>query len=273
MSIIKYFTIALAFAFATDVSAREDVLSLVECGKEFIVLDGMESGKIPPSEKGTTHMLKVPAGTTKVKLKEEKRKTRISEDFATLKKIADSLVGTKVLKELEVVAVTKKECVIYEQHHNRTTVEVQALDAQDKEIGSFTLVAGPTERFYLSADMPVTNIKQLSYDSGTNSVIEKEKPASFYIGLNAKMGDVFRNYSSDEFYNDISIKVLIKASSRPSESMGVGIGYSFKLMEVFVARVWTKDDQNAGGASIGTTASTIFGVSFNPTKGLEWIKQ
>ena len=54
--------------------------------------------------------------------------------------------------------------------------------------------------------------------------------------------------------------------------MGVGIGYNFKLMEVFVARVWTKDDQNVGGASIGTTASTIFGVSFNLTKGLEWTK-
>lgn len=268
MKQIRYLSVFLILISASDAYAKEVVLNPVECGNEFIVVD--ESGRIPPSGKDTPHMLKVPTGAAKVNLKEEKRKTRIAEDLATLKKIAEGMFKTQA-EFTE--AVAKKECVKYEQSYDRATVEIQVLDSQGKELSSSTLVAGPSEHFYLSADMPVTNIKQLTYDSGTNSVIEKEKPASFYIGLNAKFGDVFTNYQFKEFYNDLSIKALVKASSRPSESMGVGVGYNFKLMEIFVARVWTKDDQNVGGASVGTTASTIFGVSFNLTKGLEWTKK
>jgi hypothetical protein len=49
----------------------------------------------------------------------------------------------------------------------------------------------------------------------------KEQPASFYIGFNYKFGDVFTNYPVKKFYRDLSMKFLVKASSRPSESMGL----------------------------------------------------
>lgn len=267
MKYLKFGVVALFMAISINATAAEVDLSLVVCKEIYIDLEETESGRIPPSEKGSKHYLKVPTGVSKAKLKEEKRKSRISEDLATIVKIASEISDIKAAK-----AVPQPQCVEYTQGYKRTKIEVRTLDASDKELSSHTLIAGPAEHFYLSADMPVTSIKQLSYDSGTNSVIEKEKPASFYLGINAKVGDVFTNYPVKEFYKDISFKALVKASSKPSESMGLGIGYNFKVMEVFVARVWTKDDESVGGTSLGNTPSTIFGVSFNLTKGLNWLK-
>ena len=214
--------------------------------------------RIPPSKKGSSHTILIKAGVSSAEGIEKKRKSRIVEDIGTLANIGGMIKSTK------------KKCIQYTQTHKRTILELTTIDVKKKK-SNYILTAGVAEHWYMSADMPVNSVKQLSYDSTNNKLIEKEKPASFYIGLNYKLGDIFTNYKAFDFHN-ITLKGLVKASSSPSESIGLGLGYDFKYFELFVASVWTKDDENIPEQSIGHTNSVIFGISFNLNKGLSWVK-
>lgn len=224
--------------------------------------------RLPFSDIGTQLHFILPEGTAAVNITEEKRKSRIADEFTTILK---AIKG----EELNFFSGPKgkRQCVTYRQKYKRSTVKIVALDLKKTEITTRTLTAGPREHMYLSADVPVTNIKQLTYDSSTSSIVEKDVPASFYLGINWQVGDVFTDYSEADFLNNFSVKFLLKASNKPSESIGVGLGYSFNAIDIFAARIRTKDDASVGGASLGHTDATVVGVSFNITKGLEWIKK
>ncbi len=220
-------------------------------------------------------------GTVTGTVAETERKSRITQEA---KDVIGTILGQKgvTIKSLE-TGIPVESCYLHIEKNKRGTLAVKikqippAANA-DAVTGNYSgkILIGPTEHFNLSADMPVTNIKQLTYDSGSGTVIEKEKPASFYLGLNARWGDVYTNYETlGSYWKGISLKGLVKASSRPSESMGVGLSFPVPKvgpLEFFVARVWTKDDQSVGGASLGKTGSTVWGLSFNVPKGLEWFK-
>jgi len=180
---------------------------------------------------------------------------------------ASSFLGNK--------APAPKSVGEYIQEYERSTITV-SMDYPSNKDGVLKkeIISGSIEHMYLSADMPLTNVKQLKYDSKTSKVIEREKPASFYIGVNYKLGDVFINYDTWDLKN-LSIKGLLSGSSRPSESMGLGLGYQFNIegvsLEAFVARVWTADDDSAGGAGVGRTPSNVVGISFDVGKAASWL--
>lgn len=145
-------------------------------------------------------------------------------------------------------------------------------EAEDESLETRTtdLIAGPREMLYLSADLPVTKVKELQYDKASNQVTEKDAPENFYLGLNINpFYDVYTQHRSEVFYRNFSLKLLVKASSRPRESMGVGLGYRFGMMDVFVAHMRTQDDPDI--SSGGGTSSTAAGVSFNISKAVDWL--
>ena len=262
ITFVGVFLILSAPVFAGDV-LNEDIHI---CEKSYIDIVNGSTNRIPFSGKGDSIEFRVPNGTSSVTVSEEKRKPRIVEEIVTI---------VKAIREKEVEAIVPQEiiCASYVQKYKRSTITVTALDKGNKELAvSKELIAGPAEHLYLSADLPVTNIKQLTYDSSSSKVVEKEKPASFYLGVNYQVGDIFTDYPGSKFYKKLSLKLMLKASSKPSESMGIGIAYSFDAADIFAARIRTKDDPSVGGSSLGSTDATVIGASFNITKGIEWYK-
>lgn len=217
-----------------------------------------------------------------VTIEESRRKSRIVEDIAKVFEYAKGQAKAGIDKGAErlaaVVEVPQPQCVTYKSAYKRSTISVQgSIPVQWRSNGepklsiNRSLIAGPKEHWSLSADLPITNVKQLTYDSNTASVVEKDKPTSFYIGVNFKVGDVYTNYDYLDL-NNLSGKFLFKASSSPNDSMGVGVGYSFKFVELFYVRVWTRDDVSTGKTNLGTTPSNIYGVSLNISKGISWLQ-
>lgn len=211
-----------------------------------------------------------------VTIEESRRKSRIEEDVAKVFEYAKG--QAKAFEISAVVEVPEPQCVTYKSAYKRSTISVQGSipvqwrsNGEPKLLINRSLMAGPKEHWSLSADLPIINVKQLTYDSNTASVVEKDKPTSFYVGVNFKVGDVYTNYDYWDL-NNLSGKFLFKASSSPNDSMGVGFGYSFKFVELFYARVWTRDDVSTGKTNLGTTPSNIYGISLNISKGISWLQ-
>jgi len=227
-------------------------------------LEADKNNRLPSTSKGTRFLFVLPDDASKITLNESIRQSRLAEDVS-------AILGTIGVME-GIVQSPMQQCVLHKQEYKRSTITIDVQD-KDKSILKRTMIAGPDEHIYLSADMPVTNVKQLVYDSATQTVHEKEKPASFYIGLNWQLGDIYRDYTGSDFYKNLSFKILVKASSNPSESMGVGLAYSLPYGDIFAASVWTKDEDAVPGNSTDTTQSYIAGISFNISKGLLWLKK
>ena len=219
----------------------------------------------PPKEIGKPpYTIKIEDGYSAVKVTEIARKTRLEEDF-------EKVAGGFGRLEGEPEKPTN-QCFSFDPKLKRASVTIE-YTGDGEPAKSRKIVTGPEEHVYLSADMPVTNIKQLTYDSSTNSVVEKEKPSTFYVGVNYKIGDLASDDPDAYFtWSRVSGKFLAQASKRPNESMGLGVSYDIGAIDLFVAYLWTKDDEAAYGKKPGTTGSTVFGVSFNIDKGVKWLK-
>jgi len=232
--------------------------------------------RILPSIKDTVHIINIKTDDKKSVEEiylEKKRKTRFENNLADFIEFIEDKnkesSTSKLVPELNCISITQK------QKRSIITLKSYSTKGDEEEeslLREYKFITGPEENFYISADMPVNNVKQLKFNSQTNTVEEREAPSSFYLGFNYKIGDVFTSYPASKWYKDISIKGLVQASSKPFESAGIGLSYNFKYLDLFIAQVWTKDDESAGTTELGTTNSTIVGISFNLSKGLDWLK-
>ncbi|HHB93658.1 MAG TPA: hypothetical protein ENK88_00740 [Campylobacterales bacterium] len=161
--------------------------------------------------------------------------------------------------------------ILYKQGFKRASVQLATIDNQ-RNSTLYNFKVGDIEHLYLTADMPITTIKELSYDKQNKSIYENEQPSLFYLGINYKIGDIYTNYTIDEFYRDLSIKAMMNISNKPTKSIGLGLGYHLTDgIEIFVARIWTQNE-NIIGESSGHTPTTTYGVSFDLNRGLEWVR-
>lgn len=230
----------------------------------------LESGKSSMrliSSAGDLHYFYIEDTSDTAEGTEIRRNSRFTDDIETLKEVKDLLGGRMHMR-----TPGSPYCVRYQQHFKRANLEVVTKKASGDAVGSYAIVVGPEEHFYITADMPITNVKQLTYDDKSGEVIEKEKPGAFYIGVNGRWGDLYTEYNGKEWYKNLSIKGLFKASKKPGESIGIGIGYNFEVFELFIAQIWTKDDEDISGLKIGATDATVVGISFNLSRGAEWLK-
>ena len=217
------------------------------------------------SKQGEVLCFKVPSNADKVAVSETPRSTRIAKDLATFRDIAKKVGGMK-----DALVDEEEKCFQYRQRNERSLLSLTP-QSGDTQLGKADFILGDEEHWWLSADVGLTNIKQLTLDKNGNPTV-KEKPSSFYIGVNYKIGDVFHQGNKLSGLDRLSAKFLFHASTTPSDSMGAGLAYDLNVVTLFVARVWTKHDASVGG-TIGTTQSTVAGISFDISKGLDWVNQ
>jgi hypothetical protein len=202
-----------------------------------------------------------------VKFDEKKRDTRFFEDLRSI---------LKTVLPLPAPAVRTCKEYRYTLQNKRASVTVTAYDRADKAIGSMVVVAGPREHLFLGLDLPVNNHKTLKYDSASGSLLPQSNTPELYLSFNFLDGDILAKAQDLHWYQDFSGKLLIRASSRPLDSIGVGIGYRFgKLsvlgysldaLSVFAARMWTKQDAISNGqpsVNGSTDAAWRFGVTYD----------
>ncbi|MFZ5757064.1 MAG: hypothetical protein ACOY3X_09190 [Pseudomonadota bacterium] len=216
---------------------------------------------------------------------ETERKSRIAEDLAKLLKYLADRTST-----MDAATDAKPHCFEFNQAYQRSTIDIVFKDAGKQEINRRTgLIAGPEEHWYITADAPVTNPKQLKFDAGEGKVVEKEVPSVFYLGINYQIGDLYRNYDVEwtswkgwfsrkegpenwrNFGNRLSLKAMLKADKDPSESWGLGLGYTTHYVDFFVANVWTQQEVATAGKELHHTDNVVYGVSFNVSRGIEWL--
>ena len=153
-----------------------------------------------------------------------------------------------------------------------------------KESLKLALVTGPREHWFLSADVPLTKASQLKRNEQTGVLELANEPSAFYIGLNFLLGDLLAARQS--VADVIAIKLMVKASGDPLDSLGVALGLrgrhlrkyglDFDLISPFVGYTFTQEDEATASGEIVTDGSRNhelrFGVGLNLDKALGWVK-
>jgi hypothetical protein len=214
------------------------------------------------------YFFELPSDADQVDASETARATRIAGDLKVLRDIAGNLGGYALY---DGSGDNKKHCYKFDPQYLRSTLTItpKIANKADAKLGKAIIITGPIEHFWLSADMGVSNVKQLALDANGKPA-PKDKPASFYVGFNWKIGDVYETRPHN-WYESFSAKLLLHAAGSPSDSIGMGVSYdlpevlSIPGATIFFARVKTKND-------LGATWSNFGGLSFDLTRGLEWLK-
>jgi hypothetical protein len=212
-----------------------------------------------------------------VNFEEKERNTRFYNDL-------QAILGAGTSKKA--LAIPKPKCQDYRYplKYKRASVTVTAYDESGKSVGSVVVVTGPPEHLYLGLDLPVNNRKTLKYDSTSNSLLPQSSSPELYLSFNLLAGDILAQASDVHWYEDFSGKLLIRAASRPLDSVGVGVGYrlgklsalgySLDALSVFVARVWTKQDALTNGrltVNGATATSWRFGITYDVGTAAKWV--
>jgi hypothetical protein len=135
---------------------------------------------------------------------------------------------------------------------------------------SATLISGPAEHWFISADVMLTR-KTLGMD--TSGSVTLNNPSSFYVGFDFLLGDL--PSSKRTLLQNVVLKGLIKGSKHPEDSFGFGLGFrgsylkrfglDFELLSPFVAWTYTKDDEDR-------VREIRVGVSVNVDAAIKWLK-
>ena len=153
-----------------------------------------------------------------------------------------------------------------------------------------TILTGPREGWSLSADVPVTTFGDVKVDDDGEDVELEKTPDAFYVGFNyTPWGDVLRKPAN--LKEAISVKALLNASRRPTDSFGIGVGLRaglfsdsaspfriFNVLSPYVAYTRTRVEETTTNDD-GTTQKHrfkrydfSFGVSLNLDRALDFIK-
>lgn len=219
--------------------------------------------------------------TSKVGVDEKTRKSQISTDLSTLLKVINVVTG--VTQNLKV------EHTVYLLTKTRANLTVTAaIEVPASIVGSATapstplkteIITGPTEHWFLSADLPVNSVNQLKFDESSHSLVPKEEPNQFYVGLNYKLGDLFKGYSGADIWKGLVLKGILLGQKDPLESYGVALAYRRKpgTFSPFVGWTFTEEDSQKANGSVeekGSRNSEVrFGLSFNLDQALTWLKK
>lgn len=212
--------------------------------------------------------------TGDIKFTETERNSRIFDDIVLLaKKLAGATADSGC-------GPTSKS---YRIKYDRSTIKVTATNSEGKELGSKVLIVGPIERLSLGIDLPVSNRKTLKYDGSTNSLVPKNSDNQLFISFNIAAGDVLTKPQELPWQERLEFKILVKASSHPLDSYGVGIGYKLppiakidlQGLSIFGGYFAEKEDSVTGTTpQIGQHTRRLwrFGVSYDLSTALKWAK-
>ena len=271
MKKIILFLMFVAFnAFANDSTVTVQTVADYVCHDNKSKIIDFKTGNERITKEGLIYFKGIDKSQSqKIAFTETRRKTKIYSDF---KKILDHIKDENLdLHTSELNTTCSEEYLKYQPAYKRSNLQIDVMDGNGKIIATRTFILGPKEHFFLSADLVLNDIKQLKRNTdGTLS--EKETPQSFYLGFNYKMGDVISNNYENWMDTDrVSLKFMVEVSEKPAESLGLGIGVDTKIGNLFVANIWAKDDDSVGD-NRDYTDSIVFGISFDISKGISWLK-
>ena len=254
----------------------------------------------------------------RIQFSEVSRKTRIATDVATLMKLAKGIAGPtpEAARRTPSLSCSSEGYELERDRANLTiTIEqtpktdggvpagessgdVTALeggttrrneqDAQDDPAparAQATLVTGPAEHWFLSADLPFRRFQELKLNSETNVVEAAEKPTRFFVGLNYSLGDLLSERPAG-WRQSIVFKGSVLAGKHPLDSFGFAVAYrggilssfgiKFDTVSPFAGVYWTRNDVTPTTEAPGTKTalkSTIqVGFAFNLAEALAWTK-
>ncbi len=141
---------------------------------------------------------------------------------------------------------------------------------------SMTILTGPAEHFFISADVFATGADVLTTDS--SGAVQVAKPPAFYVAVDYLLGDLPSDHRP--LWANLVVKGLFKGSKSPQDSLGFGLGLrgsylksyglDFELISPFVAVTYTKSTD--ASSSTSRDRQVRVGFSVNVSKALDWLK-
>lgn len=229
---------------------------------------------------------------------EESRKTRLATDLGKLLRLAKGLLEAGRADSAALNCVSAG--YVLERKRANLTVSVQqeapaqagpvleggtgsADGPSEQPSASAIIVTGPSEHYFLSADLPFKRFNELKLNEQTGLVEPVKSPTSFFVGLGYALGDLLSEGGG--WRDDLVIKGSIKFDKQPLESYGVALGYrgallsslglNFDAVSPFAGYFWTRGTLPAGsppGAKIERKGTFQMGFSFNLDAALGWTK-
>jgi hypothetical protein len=256
-----------------------------------------------------------------IRFNEEARRTRLAADLLVLAELGLQVGAQSVTR----IVVTKQEYTLRRPRANLTisaalappapvvqagagsagagatggnTTATQPAPAATKPVeqtaASITVVTGPAEHLFLSANAGATDASALKYDDESNSLQLKENPTGFFVGFNYSFGDILTDPAETDagvlrrFWEGMYVGGAVQGSRRPFDQAGVHMGFrynplpllgdvlNFETVSPYMGLVWTKNDQvDAEGNRLGDRrygrGEFVWGVSLNLDKALGWV--
>lgn len=231
------------------------------------------------------------------------RASRIATDFATLTQLATKIRGTSMTageKIARVIACTSKPYTLRQERANltiATSLPATSGVAADAASVKTTLVTGPKEALFISANAGVSTASQVKYDPTAKTLGTAQTPKEFYVAFNFSLSDLYDDRAAngnvgDEirmFFTKGYLGVAVEGSSSPLNQLGAIVGtrwipgvshwISVDAVSPFIGYLWTRNDAltPATGSSAAavtkrfSAGSMIWGLSLNLSQALSWV--
>jgi len=233
-----------------------------------------------------------------VRFTEQSRKSRIATDLGNLIKLArsaklDETAGVNELKcveqsyELERVRSNLTVTVEQTPPAARAAAMTEAAALAPASAGAApkataTIITGPAEHWFLSADLPIRHFKELKLNDKSGLIEPAKTPTTFFIGLDYALGDILGE--SQSWRRDFVLKGMVKLSKQPLQTFGIALGYrgnalsslglSFDAVSPFAGYFWSRPEvpEGSSAAEKKLQGTFQFGFSFNLDTALGWTK-
>lgn len=233
-----------------------------------------------------------------ITFEEAARESRLSADLDSLIETAGSITTLEAAAARRTVAITRRK---YRLRNGRAVLKITAQTSRDSEgKGSdedkeppviTSIVTGPSERVFLSANAAYTKVRQVKYNSSEDTFEPGHKPTELLLGINYSLHDVFQNERSTgigAFVQGVYFGFLMEPSRRPFNQIATTIGFrhspppfeslfSLETVSPYIGLVWARDDvpdassENHVKTRYGKRA-LIMGFALGLDRALGWLE-
>ena len=249
----------------------------------------------------------------RIDLDEAARQTRLTNDLVTLVQVAQKVGAltaspgaraehsfthkqyflTRTRASLTATASLPKagSAGAADDDQNGRKGDAKATDEESPGKVNTTIVTGPREHFFLSANAAFTQIRQVKYNETSKTFEPDKKPTEFFIGVDYQLGDLYderRANALQQFLAGVYVGVALEASTRPFNQVAATLGFrrdlpwfdqflTFEAVSPYVGVVWARNDRPAAPGADSRVESKygkgkfIYGLSLNLDKALGWL--
>jgi hypothetical protein len=243
--------------------------------------------------------------TPNITFQEAARQSRLTSDLDSLVETAGSVDQNEEGKARGNIAVTRRK---YRLRDNRAVLKISAQtespdagrkgkskgDDEDKDTEPpiiTTIVTGPSERVFLSANAAYTKIRQTKYNASDQTFEYGNKPTELLIGVNYSMHDMFQNDNASglgAFLRGMYVGFLVEPTKRPFNQIAATVGFrhspppfeslfSMETVSPYIGVVWARDDVPDPQSSTHVKTrygkpALIMGFALGLDKALGWLE-